>query len=175
MNSFSNRNFFAILAFMASLSACRQSPDASESAKNMKSTHSHARFYALRLLPGQDLREELQRFANENNIQAGYIATCVGSLTEATIRYANQNGGTRLTGHYEILSLTGTISDQKMHLHISVADSVGRTLGGHLVGENKIFTTAEIVIGELTDYSFSLELDTASGFNELKIRPRGED
>lgn len=164
-------SFLLLLAI--GLGACRKSADPLDSSKTtpMIPRHSEARFFTLRLLPGHDLRQELRAFVNERHIQAGYIATCVGSLTKATLRFANQNQGTEMHGHFEILSLTGTISEQTMHLHMAIADSVGKTYGGHLVEENRIFTTAEIVIGELMDYSFSTELDTASGFNELKIRP----
>jgi hypothetical protein len=45
--------------------------------------------YALRLVPGQDLRVELERFAKAKNIQTGFIVTGVGSLRKATLRLAD--------------------------------------------------------------------------------------
>jgi len=48
--------------------------------------------YALRLHPNQDLKQEIGAFAKANNIQAGYIITCVGSLKKANLRFANQPG-----------------------------------------------------------------------------------
>jgi len=46
-------------------------------------------FFALRLRPGQFLKEELESFVKEKNIRAGFIATCVGSLQKLHIRLAN--------------------------------------------------------------------------------------
>lgn len=45
--------------------------------------------HVLRLLPGNDLRLSLENFVNENKIEAGWIVTCVGSLTSYSIRFAN--------------------------------------------------------------------------------------
>ena len=48
--------------------------------------------FVLRLHPEQDLKDELIKFTKENNIQAGFILTCVGSLNKATIRMVDKNG-----------------------------------------------------------------------------------
>ena len=42
------------------------------------------------------------------------------------------------------MSLVGTISTSGCHLHISLADSEGHMIGGHLVDNDIIFTTAEV-------------------------------
>ena len=111
-------------------------------------------------------------FAEKNKIKAGFVATCVGSLEQVNLRYANQPSGTLLKGHFEILSLSGTFSDTSAHLHLSVADSTGKTIGGHLLDDNQIYTTAEIVVGELLDVEFTRELDSTYGYQELVIRAR---
>ena len=49
------------------------------------------RTYAIRLHPGQDLKKRVIKFCNENKIQAGVILTCVGSLSKATLRLADEN------------------------------------------------------------------------------------
>src|SRR5690348_12547607 len=104
--------------------------------------------FAFRLVPGDDLQESITRIVKEKNIEAGWIATCVGSLAQYVIRFANQQVASRGEGHFEILSLGGTISIHGSHLHISIIDSMGRTIGGHLLPGSKIYTTAEIVIQE---------------------------
>jgi hypothetical protein len=71
---------------------------------------------------------------------------------------------------WEILSLNGTVSISGLHLHLAVADSEGRTYGGHLLNGSTIRTTAEIVINELQGTRFLREPDTATGFRELVIR-----
>lgn len=46
------------------------------------------------------------------------------------------------------------------------------SLGGHLMGEALVFTTAEIVLGELRDVSFGREHCALSGWPELVVKPR---
>jgi Plants and Prokaryotes Conserved (PCC) domain len=45
------------------------------------------------------------------------------------IRFANQPGGSSGEGHFEIISLTDTLSINGNHLHISISDSTGKTIG----------------------------------------------
>ncbi|SHI68536.1 hypothetical protein SAMN02745146_1384 [Hymenobacter daecheongensis DSM 21074] len=129
------------------------------------------RTYALRLGPGQDLRQQLLAFTEQHQIRAGAVVTCVGSLTTATLRLANQDGPTVYKGHFEIVSLVGTLSTNGSHLHLAMADSTGRTLGGHLLDGNIIYTTAELVIGVLEELDFRRETDPVSTYKELTIYP----
>lgn len=124
---------------------------------------------AVRLLPGQDLKGELDALAREENIEAACILACVGSLTEAVLRCANREDATHLSGHFEIVSLTGTLSRHGSHYHIAIADGSGATTGAHLLEGCKIYTTAEIVIGVLTEVSFRRTQDAQTGFPELEI------
>ncbi|WP_345222165.1 PPC domain-containing DNA-binding protein [Hymenobacter koreensis] len=130
------------------------------------------RTYALRLRPGDDLRQCLLRFAQDERIKAGALLTCVGSLTQVTLRLANQEGPTIYRGHFEIVSLVGTLAESGSHVHLSVADSTGRTFGGHLLDGNLVYTTAELVIGVLEDVEFRREPDPTFGYNELVVYPR---
>lgn len=127
------------------------------------------RVVALRLTPQQDLKAELDRYACQHNLEAACIVTCVGSLTQAVLRHANQSQETVYHGYFEIVSLTGMLSRHGSHYHIAIADSAGHTLGGHLLTGCLIYTTAEIVVGVLSDLSFRRELDPATGFKELTI------
>jgi hypothetical protein len=126
--------------------------------------------YALRLTPGRDLRVELERFVKERNIDAAYIVTAVGSLQAAKIRFADKENGTAFDGKFEIVSLVGTVSQNGSHLHISISDGTGKTIGGHLVEGCKIYTTAEIIIGVAEDLTFTRETDSQTTYKELKIR-----
>lgn len=123
----------------------------------------------LRLKPGDDIYLALQEFVLREKIEAAFIATCVGSLTEVSIRYANQETPELLKGYYEILSLAGTLSTNGMHLHISIADGGGNCRGGHLTKGSRVYTTAEIVIGVLSDVRYLRELDSTHGYKELKV------
>lgn len=125
---------------------------------------------ALRLRPGQDLKAELDHLAVSNQLVAACMLTCVGSLTRAVLRYANQEHPTILEGHFEIISLTGTLSKFGSHYHIAIADEAGRTYGAHLLKGCLIYTTAEIVIGVLPDYCFLRTPDPQTGYPELEIQ-----
>lgn len=83
-----------------------------------RQVESRPEVYALRLQPGQDLRREIERFAKDNRLQAGFIVTCVGSLDRTTLRLANQQQTTQFAGHMEIVSLVGTLSPDGVHLHL---------------------------------------------------------
>jgi predicted DNA-binding protein with PD1-like motif len=128
--------------------------------------------HVFRLKPHEDLKKALVSWARQNKIKAAVIVSCVGSLEQYALRFANQENGTVKKGHFEIVSLTGTISDESVHIHMSVSDSTGYTIGGHLLDDNLIYTTAEIAIAELTDVTFDRETDGTYGYKELVIRRR---
>ena len=128
------------------------------------------RVFALRLKPGQDLRQQIEAFVKEKHFRAGFIITTVGSLRQAAIRLADQSSPTQFDGKFEIVSLVGTLGQDGVHLHISISDSNGKTIGGHLVEGCLIYTTAEIVIGEARGLIFSREQDAETGHQELRIR-----
>ncbi|MBO0357221.1 DNA-binding protein [Hymenobacter sp. BT186] len=134
-------------------------------------TASPMRTYALRLKPGQDVRQQLTAFTTEHQIRAGAMVTCVGSLTQVTLRLANQENPTVYHGHFEIVSLVGTLSTNGSHLHLAVSDSTGRTIGGHLLDGNLVYTTAELVIGVLDNLDFRREPDPTFNYRELTIYP----
>ena len=128
------------------------------------------KIFAIRLKPDQDLKESLRRFVNEKTIQAGFILTAVGSLKQATLRFANQAHSQVLQEKFEIVSLVGTLSINGIHLHISLADKNGQTIGGHVVEGCIIYTTAEIVIGTSEDFVFLRTVDEQTGYQELDIQ-----
>jgi len=128
--------------------------------------------YVFRLKPGEDLRRSIQALVKEKNIEAGWINTCVGSLTDYTIRFANRQEGSHGSGHFEIVSVTGTVSVNGSHLHISISDSTGKTIGGHLLEGCKIYTTAEIVVGSNTAYEFKRMNDGTTEWEELQVNEK---
>jgi predicted DNA-binding protein with PD1-like motif len=124
---------------------------------------------SLRLHPEQDLKTELDLLMDKHGIEAACILTCVGSLTLAVLRFANQETPQVLEGHFEIVSLTGVMSKHGSHYHIAIADEKGRNYGAHLMEGCRIFTTAEIVIGIIPDCTFLRTLDPQTGYPELEV------
>lgn len=128
---------------------------------------------AVRIKPDQDLKLELERIVTEHAIYSGFIGTCVGSLHTVTLRMAgakpeNQDIRT-LQGHFEIVSLVGTVSVNGSHLHMSVSDENGKVTGGHLKGGSIVATTAEVVICYDDAIKFERQLDESTGFDELAV------
>ena len=70
----------------------------------------------------------------------------------------------------EIVSLVGTLSGGG-HLHVSLSDCSGKTVGGHLL-ELVVDTTAEIIIGDCSTLAFERTYDESTGFHELQISDR---
>ncbi len=124
---------------------------------------------ALRLKPGQDLKRALSETVAQEDARAGFVLTCVGSLSRAALRLADRDGESVFEGPFEILALSGTLSPDGLHLHLALADKDGTTLGGHVLEGCVVYTTAEIVLGFLPDVGFSRRLDAETGYAELVV------
>ena len=125
--------------------------------------------YAFRLHRGADLLQSIRTFSTEQHIQAGFIGACVGCVSTAKIRDAGGINIRRLDEPMEIVSLTGTVSEERCHLHISFSRKDLSTVGGHLVEGCLINTTAEIVLCELPEITFHPVFDPQTGYDELEI------
>lgn len=130
------------------------------------------KLHTIRLLPGQDVKQELDNFIKGKNIEAAFILSAVGSLTQFHLRFANKAEGTKEVGFFEVVSLTGLLSVHGHHVHMSVSDATGKTIGGHLLDENLVYTTLEVVIGEDTTHKYLREIDATYGYKELLVKPR---
>ena len=128
---------------------------------------------ALRLTPGDDLKNALYGLSRDRTLDAGIILTCVGSLAEAALRFAGQDETVILPGPFEIVSLVGTLSREGLHLHVSLADAEGKMVGGHVQVGCVVYTTAELVVGELSGVQFLRTFDTVTGYEELEVREKG--
>lgn len=132
---------------------------------------SSARFYALRLLPGQEVLSQLRAFAQQQQLHAAWIAGCTGSLTDVALRYAGQENTALLSGKFEVIALNGTLEQSGEHLHLCVSDPHGTMLGGHMMPGCTVRTTLELVIGCLEELAFSRQSCALSGYDELHISP----
>ena len=88
---------------------------------------------AVRLSPGEDLKQSLLKYCIDQTIDAAYLLSCVGSLRRAAIRFANRPEATVFEQALEIIALAGTLSQHGVHLHIAVSDGEGQVIGGHLI------------------------------------------
>jgi uncharacterized protein len=128
------------------------------------------RSLSFRLKPGQDLWNSIEDAVKQNNIEAGCVLSAVGSFAHATLRLANREHYNEYDGHFEIVSVTGTVSVHGSHVHVSISDENGVTIGGHLVPGCLIYTTAEVVLAIFDDVVYKREkLENDTGFEELVV------
>lgn len=128
--------------------------------------------HPVRLLPGQDLKRELDYLVRDRGWSAACVLSGIGSLSCVVIRYAGAERGETLEGPFEIVSLSGTLSGSGSHLHLLVSDERGEAKAGHLMEGATIHTTAEIVLGILPGWAFDRQLDQETGYAELTIERR---
>jgi uncharacterized protein len=123
-----------------------------------------------RLVPGQDLKKSLEKIRDKHGLKSGVVLCLVGSLDEAVLRMADGNKKT-IKGPLEIVSATGTIATNGVHLHLAVADENGNTIGGHLMGGCPVHTTVEICIS-CPEMVFKRVFDSETGYRELNVFPK---
>ncbi len=125
-----------------------------------------------RLIPGCDLKKGIKDITQESNIKSGVILCIVGSLESATLRMSN--GDTRsFNGPFEIVSAEGTISEDGIHVHISISDDRGDVFGGHMLHGCVVHTTAEICIMK-TNKVLRRVFDPKTGYRELLVEDLDE-
>jgi predicted DNA-binding protein with PD1-like motif len=123
--------------------------------------------HCVRLHRGDDLLLSIRELAKQKNIAAGVVLSAVGCISEGKVRDASGVTVREISDHCEIVSLNGTVSAQRCHLHISLSKEDLSTIGGHLVSGCIINTTCELVIAELPGVRFGVEEDPETGYDEL--------
>ena len=123
--------------------------------------------HSIRLHRGDDLLASIKQLALEKNIQSGVILSAVGCISKGRLRDASGVNVRDITEHCEIVSLTGTVSANRCHLHISLSKEDLSTIGGHLQEGCMINTTCELIIGEIYGQAIAVEFDEETGYDEL--------
>jgi len=127
------------------------------------------KIHPIRLSPGDDLRSAMVESLHALGITAAFVIQGIGSLSVAQLRFAGADTASELRGDLEILTLSGSISPDGAHLHMSVSDVNGKVLGGHVAPGCTVRTTAELLLALLPEHRFSREYDEKTGFTELVI------
>ena len=125
--------------------------------------------HVFRLRRGSDLLKALQEYARTRRIAAGTVVSGVGCVTRARVRDASGVTVRELNEPLDIVSLMGTLSAARTHLHIALAREDLTVLGGHLMEGCIVNTTAEVVLLELDGVRFGAEWDGETGYDELAI------
>ena len=123
--------------------------------------------HCVRLHRGDDLMLSVKELCREKHIAAGVVLSAVGCISEGRVRDASGVTIRDITEHCEIVSLDGTVSETRCHLHISLSKEDLSTIGGHLCPGCIINTTCELVIAELPGIRYDVEADPETGYDEL--------
>ena len=123
-----------------------------------------------RLRRGDDLLLCIRALAKEHHIPAAVVLSAVGCISHGRIRDASGVNIQTVSEHCEILSLNGTVSENRCHLHIALSKEDLSAIGGHLCEGCIINTTCELVLGILDGWSMDVEFDTETGYDELIFR-----
>ena len=120
-----------------------------------------------RLHRGDDLLKSIQTLAKDQHIGAGVVLSAVGCISKGMVRDASGVTLRQIDAPCEIVSLNGTVSAIRCHLHIALSREDLSTVGGHLVEGCIINTTCELVIGVLDGWEIATEFDAETGYDEL--------
>ena len=125
--------------------------------------------HIFRLHRGDDLKKSILAYCNKNNINSGIVTCAVGCCSKVRFRLAGAESFYEDEADYEIVSITGTISCDGVHIHISFGDNTGKVVGGHLSEGCIINTTCEVAIIESNNYKLSRVYDEETCYKELVI------
>jgi predicted DNA-binding protein with PD1-like motif len=134
----------------------------------------YKKIHVFRVKPDQDLLESIEDYCKNNQIISGVIIGMIGSLKIASINYLKSLPANYVNRKYqgpmEIVCSQGTIAksgeDTIVHLHL-VIDNEKETRGGHLAKGSIVFSTAEVVIGELKE-QITRKKDDYTGLLEIQ-------
>lgn len=148
---------------------------------HIHSLGSQGRIIMARVLPDSDLVQAIKEIAEENNINSGYITTCIGSLKQASFVYPVSKSNTyfnmvysdnvALEGPIELLGCQGVFGkDEKgnfqIHLHGVLSDEKMTVYGGHILDEgNIVLVTIDLVLQEVVGINLKRNYDAKSGFS----------
>ena len=131
-------------------------------------------FHCVRLRRGDDLLLSIRQLCREKEIKAGVVLSAVGCISEGRVRDASGVTIRTIREHCEIVSLNGTVSHQRCHLHIALSKEDLSTIGGHLCAGCIINTTCELIIGEIPGVCYGVEEDPQTGYDEIVFAPAAQ-
>ena len=132
------------------------------------------RVHVFRVKPKQELISKIMDYCMQYGITSGVVIGIIGSVEGARLNFLKELPGKyeamEYEGPLEIVCAQGSVaskgSDLITHVHMQLS-SPDECRGGHLA-EATVFSTAEVVIGEL-DYQLVRYADGYTGLNELKF------
>jgi len=93
---------------------------------NSSNSSTHARHFALRLKPGDELKSSLQKFVTDHNLRAAASSPASAVSLAPTSAWPDAKDGIPLEGKFEIVSLVGTLCPDGAHLHLAISDEMAK-------------------------------------------------
>lgn len=125
------------------------------------------KFHCIRLHSGDDLLLSIKALAQKENIKAAVVVSAVGCVLKGRVRNAGATAIVDIPEHCEIVSLNGTVSEKRTHLHISLSKADLSVVGGHLTEGCIIDTTCELILMEIPNMEYDKEFDEQTGYDEI--------
>lgn len=130
------------------------------------------KLHFIRLDPGEDILETLERATGELGLKSAVLVSGVGSVDAHQVHVVDKpqlppgNIYFGSEGALDVLSMTGLILDGNVHAHITFSDP-DHALGGHLERGTRVLTFAVVALIELPSADFS-EWDHVGPLSEVK-------
>jgi predicted DNA-binding protein with PD1-like motif len=118
------------------------------------------RLHILRVDPGEDVLESVQRFLQEANIRQAVVLGGYGTLAAYHLHWVTHN---RIPtdnvfgqgeGGIEILSMNGLVVDGEPHIHVALSTPDG-AFGGHLEPGCTAYVLCEVFFAEVEGVTLS--------------------
>lgn len=126
--------------------------------------------YLIRMDSGEEIITQLYELVEKEHIRLASVSA-LGAINDFTVGVFHVDTkaytSNRFQGEFEIVSLTGTITEMDgkpyLHLHMSAGDEKGHVFGGHL-NRAVISATCEMVLHEM-DGVVERQYNEAIGLN----------
>jgi predicted DNA-binding protein with PD1-like motif len=119
-----------------------------------------SRIHILRVDPGEDVLESVQRFLQEANVRQAVVLGGYGTLAAYHLhwvthnRIPTDNAFGRGEGGIEILSMNGLVVEGEPHIHVALATQDG-AFGGHLEPGCTAYVLCKVFFAEVEGVSLS--------------------
>lgn len=130
--------------------------------------------WMLRLEDGDDLFEQLGKFAEGEGVRAGAVVFGIGMFRRGTIGYwdGTQYRSQEFTVPHEVVGLHGTIAraDERpsLHLHAALAGPDHRLVGGHLLHAT-VGVLQEVLVETFPGREFGRPMVESFGLRMLEL------
>jgi predicted DNA-binding protein with PD1-like motif len=120
-----------------------------------------SRMIMIRVDPGEDLLDALQRAVTEHSVANGVFVSGAGSIRRyhfhvvSSTELPPENAFVEGDGAFDIVAITGAVLGGRVHAHITFTDDAS-TLGGHLEPGCEVLTFAMVALAETPAQDLSM-------------------